>query len=377
MKLAESVQIVLDRLSDHSYDAYLVGGAVRNHLLDLPNDDYDVTTSADPEQIKKTFAGYSFYDVGKKHGTITVLIDQDKIDITPFRKESDYKDHRHPENVSFSASLKEDLERRDFTINAMCLDHEGRIIDLFGGMEDLKKHLIRTVNDPDQRFTEDALRILRALRFQAKLDFNIEEKTSEAIHRLKELLNYISNERKRVELLQILSCPSAFRIINEYRDVFATFMPIDPIDKETNDFSKPLFALAYLLRNNESINLKELKYSTDEINLVKTLIQASHADLSDDYEFITVLSNQYQQECLAYLEEYHHLDLKERYEKLKEYMVTIDTLQLDGRTIESYGYAGKKIGQLKKELVERIRHQELKNENSALQSYLADHTIAL
>ena len=371
MELCKSVRTILQNLHFHGYEAYLVGGAVRNHLLGLPNDDYDVTTSADPEAIKKVFEGYSFYDVGKKHGTVTVLVDGDKIDITPFRKESDYHDHRHPEKVSFSADLLEDLERRDFTINAMCLDYEGKIIDPFQGLDDLKHHLIRTVNDPEQRFSEDALRILRALRFKAKLDFTIEEKTDDAIHRLKDLLTYISNERKRMELLQILSCPTAFRIINEYLDVFNTFMHITEIDRKINDFSDPLYALAYILKDNDDNQLKELKYSSYEIGLVNTLIKASHTDISDDYDFISVLSTEHQQETLKYLEEYHHLDLKERYETRKEYMVAIDSLDLDGKIIESYGYKGKEIGKIKKELVELIRHQELRNESSALQNYLA------
>ncbi|MBQ6560188.1 MAG: hypothetical protein IJL85_05100, partial [Erysipelotrichaceae bacterium] len=188
MQISDAISIVLNELIRHGQDAYLVGGAVRNYLLGIESDDYDVTTSADPDTLKEVFRDYHLYDVGKKHGTVTILIGEDKIDVTPYRFEADYRDHRHPDTVLFTADLKEDLERRDFTINAMCLDHEGKVIDLFGGIEDLDHGLIRTVGDPYKRFEEDALRILRALRFEAKLNFTIEEKTAEAIHGCKDLL---------------------------------------------------------------------------------------------------------------------------------------------------------------------------------------------
>ena len=377
MEIADAVKTVLNELIRHGYDAYLVGGAVRNCLLGLPNDDYDVTTAADPETIKEIFQAYHFYDIGKKHGTVMVLIGEDKIDVTPYRFETDYRDHRHPETVSFTADLKEDLARRDFTINAMCLDHKGKIIDLFGGLDDLKNRLIRTVGDPQQRFNEDALRILRALRFEAKLDFRIEEETSLAIHRCKDLLRYISNERKRTEFLQILSSPQAFRILNEYLDVFDAFMNIKPVKREVNDFSKPLYALAYLLKDEGTDDLKQLKYSSEEIAMVRTLIQAAKADLADDYAFITALSTPYQSDTLVFLQEYHHIDLMERYERLKDYMITIDQLDIDGETIASYGYQGKEIGQIKEILTDLIRRQKLINDRRTLQNLLSSHTIAL
>jgi tRNA nucleotidyltransferase (CCA-adding enzyme) len=377
MQLSNAVYTVLNELISHGQDAYLVGGAVRNHLLGIESDDYDVTTSADPDAIKEIFRDYRFYDVGKKHGTVTILIGEDKIDVTPYRFESGYHDHRHPDTVSFTADLKEDLKRRDFTVNAMCLDHEGKVIDLFKGMDDLHNKLIRTVGDPYERFEEDALRILRALRFAAKLDFQIEEKTAKAIHECKDLLKHVSNERKRAELLQILASPEAFRIINEYLDVFDTFMKIRPIARKRNDFSQPLFALAYLLKDNEDNDLKKLKYSAEEIALVKTLIEATKADIGNDDAFVRTLSNPYQNECLTFLMEYHHADLRERYEKLKEYMITLDQLQIDGDTIASYGYRNKEIGLVKKTLTELVHRQELKNDKDALQKYLTSHTIAV
>ncbi len=377
MKLDNAVWVVLNELNAHGYEAYLVGGAVRNYLLDQPVDDYDVTTAANPETIKEIFKDFHFYDVGKKHGTVTILIDGNKIDVTPYRFEADYRDHRHPETVSFTADLTQDLARRDFTINAMCLDREGKVIDLFGGIYDLQHKLIRTVGDPYKRFEEDALRILRALRFEAKLDFTIEEETSSAIHRSKVLLKHISSERKRAELLQILSSPQAFRIINEYLDVFDTFMNIAPINRKINDFSKPIYALTFLLKDNEQNDLKKLKYSSEEIALIRTLIQASKIDLSDDHAFITALSTPYQEDTLAFLEEYHHADLQERFDRLKDHMITAEQLAIDGDTIGSYGYQGKEIGQVKNLLVELIRQQKLINDRRALQKMLASHTIAL
>ena len=320
------------------------------------------------------FDDYARYDLGKKHGTVTVIIDKDKIDITPYRKEDHYSDHRHPDLINFSSDLKEDLSRRDFTINALCMDKDSKITDMFGGVDDLDHKLIRCIGDPYKRFDEDGLRILRALRFKTKLNFNIDKNTDENIHKAKDLLNYISEERKKEELLRILSERSGFKVINEYLDVFKTFMPFEYIKLKINNFSDPLYALAYLLIDKE-VDLKKLKYTKSEIRLINILIKASKIDIDNDYEFIECLSSLYQKDILTFLEEYHHKDLQERFKKLKRYMVTFATLKITGEEIMSYGIIGTKIAKTKQKLVDLIHHKKLNNTSYALNKYLKENVV--
>ena len=370
MKLIDEVATVLSMLNDKGYEAYLVGGAVRNILLDMPINDYDIATNADPNAIKMIFADYVIYDVGKKHGTVAIIINKIKIEITPYRKEADYIDHRHPQEISFDATLEEDLKRRDFTINAMCLDKDLQVIDLFGGIDDLKNKTIRAIGSPAARFHEDALRILRALRFKAKLDFEIEENTRKEIFNCLDLLRYISNERKREELLALLSCKKAFEIINEYLPIFNSFMPLVRIDRKENDFSNPLSSLAYLLANCDKTDLKKLKYSKDEISLINILIEATSIDINDDYQLISILSHMHKKQILEYLQELHHIDLSSRYDLLSMYIVDFDELNIDGNAIKAYGYEGKDIARIKKELLEQIHQKKLINDSETLNAYL-------
>ncbi|MBO7698467.1 MAG: hypothetical protein J6S38_05490 [Erysipelotrichaceae bacterium] len=373
-KLSKQALKALNLINEHGYEAFVVGGAVRDLLLDKKVLDYDITTNADPDTIKKIFSDYTKYDVGKKHGTVTVLIGKEKIDITPYRKEDNYTDHRHPDLISFSSDLKEDLSRRDFTINALCIDKDYNIVDMFGGIDDLNNKIIRCIGDPYKRFDEDGLRILRAIRFKTRLDFEIEENTSKSIHESKELLHYISEERKKEELLKILETESAFSLINEYLDVFDTFMPFDHVDRKINNFTNPFYTLSFLLIDKDT-DLKKLKYSGEEIVLIKTLIEASKTDINDDSSFIECLSSKYHKDILTFLEEYHYFDLHERYEKLKRYIVTINDLKITGEEITAYGYTGKEISVVKHRLVWLIQHQQLDNTPYALNKYLRENVV--
>ena len=373
-KLSKSALIAMKKLNDKGYEAFVVGGAIRDLLLNKKVYDYDIATNADPNAIKMVFEDFVKYDVGKKHGTVSILIDKDKIDITPYRKEADYKDHRHPDQIAFSNDLLEDLSRRDFTINALCMDKDRNVIDHFDGIDDLNNRLIRSIGDPDRRFNEDALRILRAIRFKAKLDFEIEEKTNRSIHRNKDLLTFISPERKKDELLKILSSRSAFKLINEYIDVFGTFMPFGRTIRKINNFSDPFYALAFLLKDKE-VDLKSLKYSNDEARLIKILQNSMNINIENDYEFIETLSCGQQKDILRFLEEYHHKDLSERYRKLKRYMATIDDLKISGQEIRSYGYSGKQIGKVKQQLLELVHRKKLNNTSYCLNKYLRENVV--
>ncbi|MBQ1447427.1 MAG: CCA tRNA nucleotidyltransferase, partial [Solobacterium sp.] len=195
---------LIGKLNEAGYEAYAVGGCVRDALLKRPTHDYDLTTDALPEEIHRIFQNEHIIDTGIKHGTVTVITGSIPVEITTYRTESAYHDHRHPDRVSFTRSLKEDCARRDFTINAMAYHPETGIVDWFHGMNDLQAKVIRSVNDPRERFNEDALRILRAVRFAAQLGFRIEEKTAQAVLDMKQDLQYISAERIEAELQKLL-----------------------------------------------------------------------------------------------------------------------------------------------------------------------------
>lgn len=192
---------VLQTLESAGFEAYFVGGSVRDVLLHRHVHDVDITTSAYPEEVKKLFE--KSIDTGIKHGTVTVLYGGESYEITTFRTESGYQDFRRPDHVTFVQNLDEDLKRRDFTINALAMDTRGEIVDLFDGLKDLKNHIIRAVGNPEKRFHEDALRMMRAVRFMSQLEFKLEEKTEQAIKDNHELLKKISVERIREEFVKM------------------------------------------------------------------------------------------------------------------------------------------------------------------------------
>ena len=222
--IPEYVQKVLVTLEQAGYEAWCVGGCVRDSLLGRYPDDWDVTTSALPEETIAVFAGHAV-PTGLQHGTVTVRSDHKSVEVTTYRVDGAYLDHRRPDSVTFTRSLEEDLQRRDFTVNAMALGLSGEVKDPFGGQEDLRSGVLRCVGDPDRRFGEDALRILRGLRFAAVLGFEIEKKTAESIHRNRELLREIAAERIQTELLKLLSGPFAVNVLRAYPDVIGVFWP--------------------------------------------------------------------------------------------------------------------------------------------------------
>lgn len=204
--LPEKVNFIINRLKENGYEAYAVGGCVRDSILGRVPDDWDITTSATPNETKSLFR--RTFDTGIEHGTITVLLDKEAFEVTTYRVDGEYEDSRHPKEVMFTRSLKEDLLRRDFTINAMAYNDEEGLVDIFGGVSDLEQKTIRCVGNAKERFGEDALRILRAVRFAAQLGFAIEQGTMEAIRELAPTLAKISAERIQVELVKMLVSPN-------------------------------------------------------------------------------------------------------------------------------------------------------------------------
>ena len=229
MVLPENISRALDMLESAGHEAWVVGGCVRDSLMGIIPHDYDITTSALPAETEQVFAGYRLIETGLKHGTVTVLAGGSPIEITTYRVDGEYRDSRRPERVTFTRNIRDDVSRRDFTMNGIAYNPKQGYFDEFGSAEDIKAGVIRCIGKPEKRFREDALRILRGLRFSASLGFEIEENTARAMHDTRELLNKISAERVFSELCGLLtgrnSHRNIFRVLTEFRDIAAVIIP--------------------------------------------------------------------------------------------------------------------------------------------------------
>lgn len=227
MQIPDNAEKIINALCENGFDSYVVGGCVRDFLLGKPVSDTDIATSALPIETEKILRSkhIKVIETGIKHGTVTAVIDKTPYEITTFRTDGEYMDSRRPESVEFVRDIKEDLKRRDFTVNAMAYNESAGLIDLFGGKDDLKDRIIRAVGDPDKRFKEDALRIMRALRFSAVLGFEIEENTKKALFENRFLLKNIAAERILTELLKLLVGKNVLHVFDEYREVIAVVIP--------------------------------------------------------------------------------------------------------------------------------------------------------
>lgn len=297
MPLPSSVEYVLSKLKENGYQAYVVGGAVRDFLMGKAPHDYDLTSDALPSQISDVFKDFYQEHSGEKHGTIRVIIDHKPIEITTFRCDEGYTDYRRPDNVEFVKDAYIDSKRRDFSINAFYYS-EGHIYDFHEGLEDLNNKVIKTIGNPSARFHEDALRILRAIRFSAKLGYEIESKTKTALLDCKEELNLIAKERILIELKEISSTSNFFRDIKEYFPIFKLIIPcldkignsIDDIynfdTKSYGDYIASLSALFSLREINNDFMPWRLfiKMDNESINAIKTLIKLKDINFSNSFD---------------------------------------------------------------------------------------------
>lgn len=238
IKIPNDVRVVTDILTNNGYKAYVVGGCVRDSVMGRIPNDWDVTTDASPEKIKELFSSFRTVDTGIKHGTVLIVSGKTPVETTTFRIDGEYTDNRHPDAVTFTKNVCDDLARRDFTINAMAYNDKEGIIDPFGGMEDIEKKVIRCVGDADKRFNEDALRIMRAIRFSSVLNFGIEEKTAQSIHENKNLLSAIACERITSELMKLLCGENVFNVLSEFRDVIGVFIPELKLEFDFRQYGK-------------------------------------------------------------------------------------------------------------------------------------------
>lgn len=225
MQIPQNILYILDRLEQAGHEAYIVGGCVRDSLMGAQPHDFDITTSALPEETMRVFSDLKVIETGLKHGTVTVLYKNEPIEITTYRIDGDYADGRHPDEVRFTRSLAEDVARRDFTMNGIAYSPKRGLFDLYEGAEDIRKGVIRCIGDPDKRFGEDALRIMRALRFSAVLGFDIEKVTADSLRRNRALLKQVSGERIIEELKKLLCGGRAGDVLRSYPEVFAEIIP--------------------------------------------------------------------------------------------------------------------------------------------------------
>lgn len=238
IKIPSEIQKTLETLENSGYKAYIVGGCVRDSIMGVTPHDWDITTNALPDEIKTVFSQYKTIDTGIKHGTVTVISENTPIEITTFRIDGKYTDNRHPDKVNFTENIEHDLARRDFTMNAIAYNHKEGYIDPFNGREDIKNSIIRCVGSPDKRFGEDALRILRAIRFASVLGFEIENETALSIVNNENLISSIAVERISSELIKLLTGKNVFTVLSKYRSVLAVFIPELALEFDFKQFGK-------------------------------------------------------------------------------------------------------------------------------------------
>jgi len=314
--LPEKVMKFITALNKSGFEAFAVGGCVRDMILGKIPEDYDITTNARPEETKKVFADLKTVDTGIKHGTVMVIDDGFSVEITTYRVDGEYKDNRRPENVTFSKRLQDDLSRRDFTINSLAFNPETGVIDCFGGLDDIKNKVIRTVGKSEKRFNEDALRILRAVRFSSVLGFDLDEETKESVHKYAHLLENISKERIFSEFRKLICADNAGKVLVEYRDIAEIiFPPLENLSDEEYkisaemtqmaecDFVFRLSAFLFFITPDEVRDaLKNLKCDKETITNANNILVCRDAINIDSEESALLCLKEFDKEILSYFE---------------------------------------------------------------------------
>ena len=399
MPLPVYIRSIIRRLNEAGFEAYVVGGAVRSWLLGTEIHDYDITTSALPAEIKEVFRDFKTIDTGIRHGTVTVLDHRNPVEVTTYRTENAYTDHRHPDTVAFTKSLKEDCARRDFTINALCYHPKEGIIDFFGGVQDLQNFLIRAVGEPEVRFEEDALRILRAVRFAAQLGFHVEEATHTALLEKMDTLRYVSQERITSELVRTIAAPYAKSVLEEYRALFTLLIP------ELQEYSDAQWAdmcarmprcpgdaclrTAVLLDGLNDVSrsdeiLRRLKYSNTDRYAVTNYLEVSgmpvetRIDMRKVMSRLTVPVSSFLRFMCA---KDTSLDLEQLEATVRAIRkdgdcYTLKQLEVTGRDLSDLGLRGNRISMSMNTLLHAVMEDRIPNTKEDLMRYLRELTGA-
>lgn len=425
--MPKKVEFIIEKIYEHGYEAFIVGGCVRDSILgNLPND-YDITTNAKPEEIIRIFSEYKIIDNGIKHGTVGIIIDDEVYEITTYRIESEYEDNRRPKNVEFTSNLVEDLKRRDFTINAMAYNYKIGLVDEFEGLKDLDNKIIRTVGNPDERFTEDGLRIMRAIRFSCKLGFEIEEETLKSIYKNADIIKKISIERITDEFTKtilsnytdnimillkskILQSLGIYCYLSEY-DYNMIENNINILKECPSDLEERLIILEYLVINdkiksiNEDIDkikfymehlqyqniINKLRYSNKITNTCNELIKVMIIDEQnlDKIKIKKILNKigiEYFIKSISLKKIYYNnysnynvkIELNEKNNILDNQIsivneiqensecYTIKGLDIDGNDLKKLGYKGVEIGKVLNLLLNKVQENPNINKKNEL-----------
>ena len=399
IKVPENIRFVMNKLEEAKFEAYVVGGCVRDSILGHTPKDWDLTTNATPDEIREVFKDYPIINNnGEKHGTVTVRYNEENIEITTYRIDGEYKDNRHPESVEFTKDIVKDLARRDFTINAMAYNSGDTVLDPFGGLKDLQAGIVRAVGDPKERFKEDALRILRGLRFACKYNFHIENGTMFAMFFQKDLLDNISAERIHDEIIRIFD----YEAVGELMQGFMPGAIINHIIPEFKYLNKQLFKLvghnylrnflglcAYLDEDKVEAILARLKFSNKDakvIRLLRTevknspldtycitatlahkLVDKEHYTPNEAWGMITnVLLTQEDFLCMSRRNKYYF----EAHDVIKDVFdngcYSLKQLAVDGNDMIALGYKGGQIADALEGILEEVCAKRVENTKEAL-----------
>ena len=403
INLPDDVRSIIKTIEDNGYEAYAVGGCVRDSILGRNPDDWDITTSARPEQIKSFFK--KTIDTGIKHGTVTVMMNHTGYEVTTYRIDGEYKDGRHPESVEFSAKLVDDLKRRDFTINAMAYNESNGFVDEFNGIEDLNNHVIRCVGNPIERFSEDALRMMRAIRFSAQLGFDIDSKTYAAIVELAPAIRQVSMERVQVELAKTIMSDNPF-YVKQYEQTGLLRENLSYMDEILSGklvknamamlkYAPKITVLRYAAIFNMGepdrvkAELKALKLDNYTVDTVTKLVAYSKDTIEENEPAVREAVHKYGKELLALMFENEearintkeeivgislnsqrlHLNrIKKMYEDIisRGDCISVKDLDITGNDLMEYGLSGVQIGKTLNELLHIVIENPKLNEKSTL-----------
>lgn len=384
------IKSIIARFESAGEEAFIVGGCLRDALLGKTPDDFDMATSALPERTMELFCDKKLITNGLKHGTVTVIIDSHPIEITTFRIDGSYTDSRHPDKVRFTAKIEEDLSRRDFTVNAMAYNETAGLVDPFGGREDLELKTLRAVGEPDRRFDEDALRIMRAFRFSAQLGFNIESGTLDGVSAKKEGLANIARERIGVEFLKLVASPSPIGTLREMKRlgvlpyVLGDYCPSDElITLIENMPATPSARLGFLLSETDGHSaraiLRELRYSSKLISASAAVAEGSRIKICDGYDAGRLVSRFGDSAPYAALaSELLGVSPVGAYGLAASRLSqphSLGDLALKGSDVIALGASGKQIGEILNSLLDAVLDDPSKNERDILTDLAKDLII--
>lgn len=407
IRVPKNIRFVMDKLEEAKFEAYVVGGYVRDSILGRKPKDWDLTTNATPDEIKEVFKDYPIINNnGEKHGTVTVRYNEENIEITTYRIDGESKDNRHPESVEFTKDIVKDLARRDFTINAMAYNSGDSVLDPFGGLKDLQDGIVRAVGDPKERFKEDALRILRGLRFACKYNFHIENKTMFAMFFQKDLLDNISAERIHDEIVRIFD----YEAVGDFMQGFMPATIIYHIIPEFKTLNKNLFKLvtdhyidnfigicSHLTPEQTEAILTRLKFSTKDAKLIKVLskevrnVSLDDSDrvgalghrLVDTYGYSNKEAEWLVRKLLEIQDAFVYIDANNRYYFNSTEVInlvfesgcySLNQLAVNGNDMIALGYKGKQIRTALELTLIEVYSGILKNDKEALIKFASDPT---